>query len=116
MQFALELARCPSILPWVTSGIFKRLEGHFSDLSIQKYSSNVVERCVYAGDECLTKVVDELINDERFSQIMLNPYGNYAVQAVLARSGICKVSITPLLSNMLVAATCYLLNLHITFR
>lgn len=93
VQFALELARCPSILPWVTSGIFKRLEGHFSDLSIQKYSSNVVERCVYAGDECLTKVVDELINDERFSQIMLNPYGNYAVQAVLARSGICKSSV-----------------------
>ncbi|KAA0055726.1 pumilio-like protein 12-like isoform X1 [Cucumis melo var. makuwa] len=93
VQFALELARCPSMLPWVTSGIFKRLEGHFSDLSIQKYSSNVVERCVYAGDEYLAKVVDELINDERFSQIMLNPYGNYAVQAVLARSGICKSSV-----------------------
>ncbi|XP_038878792.1 uncharacterized protein LOC120070941 isoform X2 [Benincasa hispida] len=93
VQFALELARCPSNLPWVTSGIFKRLEGHFSDLSIQKYSSNVVERCVYAGDEYLAKVVDELINDERFSQIMLNPYGNYAVQAVLARSGVCKSSV-----------------------
>lgn len=93
MQFALELARHPP-LPWVTAGIFKRLEGHFVDLSIQKYSSNVVERCVYAGDEYLTKIVDELLNEERLSEIMLDPYGNYAIQAVLARSGTCQVSIT----------------------
>ncbi|XP_023515681.1 putative pumilio homolog 8, chloroplastic [Cucurbita pepo subsp. pepo] len=86
VQFSLELGRCPTSIPWVTPGIFKRLEGHFADLSIQKYSSNVVEKCAYTGEDYLFKIIDELINDERFSQIMLNPYGNYAVQAVLARS------------------------------
>ncbi|XP_022966829.1 pumilio homolog 12-like isoform X1 [Cucurbita maxima] len=92
VQFAFDLARNPTAIPWVISGILKRLEGHFADLSIQKYSSNVVEKCASIGEEYLTKIIDELINDERFSQIMLNPYGNYAVQAVLAHSGICKGS------------------------
>lgn len=52
-----------------------------------------------------------MINDERFSQIMLNPYGNYAVQSLLTRSAASDVSITSLLFGfLLVASACYLLN------
>ncbi|XP_022147592.1 pumilio homolog 12-like isoform X2 [Momordica charantia] len=92
VQFTLELAGKYDLY-WVEAGILKRLEGHYVDLSIQKYSSNVVEKCLYARDEHLTRIIDELVNDARLSQIMQDPYGNYAIQAALARTNICNSSL-----------------------
>ena len=89
VQFIFELQ-----LPWATEDILDQLEGHFGDLSMQKCSSNVVEKCLkYAGEEHRTRVIQELIDNPRLDQIMQDPYGNYVIQAALNQSKVrnCRV-------------------------
>ncbi|GMY16202.1 pumilio homolog 12 [Fagus crenata] len=82
VQFVFELQ-----LPWATEDILDQLEGNFGDLSMQKCSSNVVEKCLtYAGEEHCTRVIQELIDNPRLDQIMQDPYGNYVIQAALNQS------------------------------
>ncbi|XP_030524202.1 pumilio homolog 12-like isoform X2 [Rhodamnia argentea] len=64
--------------------ILDQLEGRFGDLSMQKYSSNVVEKCLtHSTWEGLRRVIQELIDDPRLDQIMQDAYGNYVIQAAL---------------------------------
>ena len=82
VQFVLELR-----LPWATTDILDQLEGNYRDLSVQKYSSNVVEKCLkYAGEERRTRIIRELINNSRLDQVMQDPFGNYVIQAALQHS------------------------------
>ncbi|XP_057955818.1 pumilio homolog 12 isoform X2 [Malania oleifera] len=79
VQFVFELQ-----VPWATMDILGQLEGNYGDLSVQKCSSNVVEKCLkYAGEECRLGIIQELINNPRLDQIMQDPYGNYVIQAAL---------------------------------
>lgn len=80
MQFIIKLK-----LRWASEAILKQLEGNFGDLSMQKYSSNVVEKCLQYAHEVgqYPNIVLELINDPRFDKIMQDPYGNYAIQTAL---------------------------------
>ncbi|RRT54874.1 hypothetical protein B296_00047000 [Ensete ventricosum] len=69
-------------VPWATIKILDQLEGHYRTLSVQKYSSNVVEKCLkYAGDARRVNIIRELINGPHFVQISLDPYGNYVIQS-----------------------------------
>ncbi|KAG5631253.1 hypothetical protein H5410_002970 [Solanum commersonii] len=71
-------------LPWATTNIFDQLRGKFGDLSMQKYSSNVVEKCLKNVDEEHSSyIIEELLSDPRLDQIMQDPYGNYVIQAAL---------------------------------
>ncbi|WJZ88413.1 hypothetical protein VitviT2T_007714 [Vitis vinifera] len=73
--------------PWAIVDILDQLEGNYGDLSLQKYSSNVVEKCLqHAGDEHRHCIIQELINNPRIDQIMQDPYGNYVIQAALNNS------------------------------
>lgn len=64
--------------------ILDQLEGRYGDLSMQKYSSNVVEKCLkYSTGEGPRRVIQELIDDPRLDQIMQDAYGNYVIQAAL---------------------------------
>ncbi|KAI3826575.1 hypothetical protein L1987_00623 [Smallanthus sonchifolius] len=82
VQYVFELP-----VPWTTSAILDQLEGNYGDLAMQKYSSNVVEKCLkYAREECRVCIVNELMNNPRLDQIMLDPYGNYVIQAALRSS------------------------------
>ncbi|XP_050369781.1 pumilio homolog 12 [Argentina anserina] len=82
VQFVFELQ-----LPWATVDILEQLEGNYGDLSVQKYSSNVVEKSLkYAGEENRTRIIQELIENIRLDQIMQDPYGNYVIQAALSQS------------------------------
>ncbi|KAJ7955442.1 Pumilio-like 12 [Quillaja saponaria] len=82
VQYVLELQ-----LPWATIEIFDQLEGNYPSLSIQKCSSNVVEKCLrYADEEHRTRIVKEFIDDPRLDQIMQDPYGNYVIQAAVDQS------------------------------
>ena len=90
MQYIFEF-------PWAIVDVLDQLEGNYGDLSLQKYSSNVVEKCLqHAGDERRNCIVQELLNDSRIDQIMLDPYGNYVIQAALNNA---KVSIPLQLEN-----------------
>ncbi|KAL4561017.1 hypothetical protein LXL04_033177 [Taraxacum kok-saghyz] len=74
-------------LPWATSAILDQLEGNYGDLSMQKYSSNVVEKCLKnAREERRICIINELMNNPRLDQIMQDPYGNYVIQAALRSS------------------------------
>lgn len=64
--------------------ILDQLEGRYGDLSMQKYSSNVVEKCLkHSIGEGPRRVIQELIDDPKLDQIMQDAYGNYVIQAAL---------------------------------
>ncbi|CAG7879995.1 pumilio homolog 12-like [Brassica rapa] len=82
VQYVLELQ-----LQWAINGILEQLEGNYTELSMQKCSSNVVEKCLrLADDKHLTRIIRELVNYGLLDQVMLDPYGNYVIQAALKRS------------------------------
>ncbi|MCL7023460.1 hypothetical protein MKW94_016125 [Papaver nudicaule] len=79
VQFILELE-----VPWATSNALSQLDGNYGNLSMQKYSSNVVEKCLkYSGEEHRPRIIKELISNSCLDQILLHPYGNYVIQAAL---------------------------------
>ncbi|KAG6533489.1 uncharacterized protein LOC121978670 [Zingiber officinale] len=87
-------------IPWATTKILDQLKGHFHRLSIQKYSSNVIERCLkYAGAERLADIIYELINDPRFVEIVQDRFGNFVVQSAYRE---CKGAIRAALSNAII--------------
>ena len=53
--------------------------------SNEKFSSNVVEKCLEV-EEMKNKVIDEILKDNNFENILLNEYGNYVVQKALNKS------------------------------
>ena len=55
------------------------------NFSIQKFSSNVVEKC-FEVEEMKDKVIDEIIKNNNFEQILLNEFGNYVIQKALLKS------------------------------
>lgn len=76
-------------IPWATDAILDQLQGRFGDLSMQKYSSNVVEKCLkLARDIGRVKIIRELMSNYDLPQIMLDQYGNYVIQSALKE---CKV-------------------------
>ncbi|XXG44512.1 hypothetical protein AAC387_Pa01g4297 [Persea americana] len=79
MQFVLDLK-----IPHVTASILRQLEGSYASLSIQKCSSNVVEKCLKESEEeQRARIIRELINDPNALDIMQDPYGNYVMQRAL---------------------------------
>lgn len=76
---------------WVLAAIFDQLKGHFGHLSMQKHSSNVVERCLkLAKEEDRVEIIRELINSPQFLHILQDAYGNYVIQSALKQ---CKVNL-----------------------
>ena len=65
--------------------IIKTIIKNIVDYSNQKFSSNVVEKCLDV-EEMKNKVIDEIIKNNNFEQILLNEYGNYVVQKALSKS------------------------------
>jgi hypothetical protein len=66
----------------------ENLRGHYSDLAVQKFSSNVVEKCLKLGGPGLTKsreaVVIELMESPSLGRLLQDPYANYVMQSALA--------------------------------
>lgn len=78
-------------VPWALAAVLDQLDGNFGHLSMQKHSSNVVERCLkLAKEEDCIKIIRELINSSRFLQILQDAYGNYVIQSALRQ---CKVKL-----------------------
>ncbi|XP_040385126.1 putative pumilio homolog 10 isoform X2 [Oryza brachyantha] len=79
IQYILDLR-----ISWATDEILNNLAGHYGYLSMQKSSSNVVEKCLReaAGPERV-KIIHELVNDPKLLHILIDPYGNYVIQTAL---------------------------------
>jgi hypothetical protein len=57
--------------------------------SNQKFSSNVIEKCVViAPQDIRKKYVVEIVKSERMSELMKNKYGNYVILKLLSTSDI----------------------------
>lgn len=69
---------------WFFAGLFKNIVGKIERLAIQKFSSNVIEKCLErSNDYYRSKFIKEIIEGESIS-IMKNSYGNYVFQKSLA--------------------------------
>ncbi|PUZ67141.1 hypothetical protein GQ55_3G409200 [Panicum hallii var. hallii] len=76
IQYILELK-----VTWATDEILDKLEGHYGYLSMQKCSSNVVEKCLKeAREPKRAKIIHELINDPKLPHILVDQFGNYVIQ------------------------------------
>ncbi len=69
--------------------ITSQFEGSYSNLSIHKYSSNVIERSIEKDPKCLSRFIEEVLATDQLCDLMKNNYGNYVVQKAV------KVSVGP---------------------
>ncbi|KAG1366506.1 pumilio domain-containing protein C6G9.14 [Cocos nucifera] len=82
VQYILELED-----PSATAILVSQFEGHYVNLSTQKFSSNVVEKCLkFFGEEDRERIIAELLSVPRFEQLLQDPYANYVIQSALGNS------------------------------
>ncbi|KAH0898132.1 hypothetical protein HID58_047700, partial [Brassica napus] len=79
VQFVIEL-RIPSAVAMMLS----QLKGHYVQLSMQKFSSHMVERCLMHCPESRPQIVRELVSVPHFDHLLQDPYANFVIQAALA--------------------------------
>ncbi|KAG6709858.1 hypothetical protein I3842_06G153700 [Carya illinoinensis] len=79
VQFILELR-----IPSAASKLSSQFEGNYVHLSMQKFSSHVVEKCLDVfNDESRSRVIHELLSVSHFEQLLQHPHANYVVQTAL---------------------------------
>ena len=67
--------------------ILKTINGHIVKLSLLKFSSNVIEKCLEkANKETRKEIIREIISSGRLLELMKSNYGNYVVQKALTLS------------------------------
>ncbi|KAG6789744.1 hypothetical protein POTOM_005868 [Populus tomentosa] len=67
-----------------TIGILEHLKGCFLSLSMNKFGSNVVEKClIWSGEENASMIIEEFLNSPYFVNVCRNNFGNYVVQKAL---------------------------------
>ena len=67
--------------------IISSIKGKYLILSIQKYSSNVIERFINKSEEFLYNYIMEISKDDKsICLLMKNNYGNYVIQTALKAS------------------------------
>ncbi|KAM0902561.1 hypothetical protein ACQ4PT_019233 [Festuca glaucescens] len=82
-NYVIHYIICRKVM-WATDIILDKLEGYYGYLSMQKYSSHVVEKCLKEAHEPKrVEIIHELINDPRLINILLHKYGNYVIQTAL---------------------------------
>ncbi|CAE6921363.1 unnamed protein product [Symbiodinium natans] len=70
--------------PQASSLIVTAMMGRLNVLSRQKFSSNVVERCLQlASDEDRARMITELADPRGLGELLRDIYGNYVVQSAL---------------------------------
>ncbi|KAM0754176.1 ARM repeat-containing protein [Meredithblackwellia eburnea MCA 4105] len=64
--------------------IVRQFLGNVSALSAQKFSSNVVEKCIRVADATGRRaIIDELLNKQRLERLLRDSFANYVVQTAL---------------------------------
>jgi hypothetical protein len=64
------------------------LTGHYAELSMQKFASNVVEKCLKLSgvDEARQDVIREIVASPLLPRLLQDSYANYVVQSALTVS------------------------------
>ncbi|KAJ7886270.1 armadillo-type protein [Mycena leptocephala] len=64
--------------------VIRKFRGNVCALSVQKFSSNVIEKCMRAAEHSTLKtLIVELLSRTRLEKLLSDSYGNYCVQTVL---------------------------------
>lgn len=67
-----------------TEAIIRQFIGNVCLLSVQKFSSNVIEKCIRVADANLRRqLTDELLNRARLEKLLRDSFANYVVQTAL---------------------------------
>lgn len=67
--------------------VCESVAGKVTLLAIQKFSSNVMEKCLErCSDRVKEQYLDELSDTDRIRELMMDPFGNYVVQRALSVS------------------------------
>ncbi|KAB1671196.1 hypothetical protein [Gossypium barbadense] len=78
VQFVLGMR-----LRHVTSNLIMQLQGTYVSLSMNKYGSNVVEKCMKCSSEHASIIIKEIMFDIDFLKVLQDAYGNYVIQSAL---------------------------------
>ena len=66
--------------------IIETIIQNYLSLSMQKYSSNVVENCIKYGKESTIKIIfKSIIEQEKLESLLNNNYGNFVLEKLIAR-------------------------------
>lgn len=67
-----------------SDAVIRQFAGNVCALSVQKFSSNVIEKCVRVAEHNTRKMlIEELLNRTRLEKLLRDSYGNYCVQTAL---------------------------------
>lgn len=67
-----------------SDAVIRQFTGNVCALSVQKFSSNVIEKCVRVAEHNTRKMlIEELLNRTRLEKLLRDSYGNYCVQTAL---------------------------------
>lgn len=83
VQYIIEMEN-----PTASFKLHSQFKGNYTNLSMQKYSSHVVEKCLVHLAEIKSRIVQEFLSFPHFEQLLQDLYGNYVVQRAL---GVTKV-------------------------
>jgi len=61
-------------------------EKKYFNLSLEKYASNVVERCIEKDEDILNNYINEIVDSNRIFEVMRSNYGNYVIQKAIKLS------------------------------
>lgn len=82
VQYILDLKS-----PLVITNLVSQFKGNYVQLSMQKFSSHVVEKCLKVFDEDdQATIILELLSVSQFEQLLQHPYANYVIQSALQNS------------------------------
>ncbi|CAG8441823.1 3665_t:CDS:10 [Scutellospora calospora] len=67
-----------------TDALIRKFIGNVCLLSVQKFSSNVMEKCIRVAEPDTRKcLIDEMLNKNRLDKLLRDSYANYVVQTSL---------------------------------
>ncbi|KAJ1622734.1 puf protein [Pavlovales sp. CCMP2436] len=79
VQYILQLHEAK-----LTRRVVHAITGSVAELACEKFSSNVIEKCLTSGDQiACSLVIAELLEPAALGRLLHDPYGNYVVQRML---------------------------------
>ncbi|CAI9116316.1 OLC1v1017428C1 [Oldenlandia corymbosa var. corymbosa] len=78
IQYIIELK-----IPAAAATLLSQFQGHFAYLSMQKFSSHVVEKCLRFIEDSHPKIIQDLISVPQFDQLLQDRFANYVIQSAL---------------------------------
>ncbi|KLO20403.1 ARM repeat-containing protein [Schizopora paradoxa] len=67
-----------------SDAVIRQFTGNVCALSVQKFSSNVIEKCIRVAEHNTRKMlIEELLNRTRLEKLLRDSFGNYCVQTAL---------------------------------